>query len=157
MENINSENIEDKVLTLDDKFMKLQDHWVNIINEISDGLKDLFTMKDLQMRIYRDREILEKTICRCMATRVKAQREFAITQKRLFEQYKTDGVNGIRLSNDAQIWNMISLAKSDDEAVLELMDNNISFLKGTLKTLDSIIYALKDRLEIHKMIEGIKL
>ena len=61
MENINSENIEDKVLTLDDKFMKLQDHWVNTINEISDGLKDLITMKDLQM--YGDKSKGSKGVC----------------------------------------------------------------------------------------------
>ena len=71
-----------------------------------------------------------------------------------YNYYKTQ--SQIRYSSEAAINAQIDADLKDDKYQIELLDNHAKYMLETIKTIDSVIYAINNRIRIEELIHQVK-
>ena len=138
--------------SMDVLFLEEREHWTEILQSHGYLFKDIMKVGELQIKIYSDRQRLVEKIHYYLSALSKYTTKYKKKKSELFVKYTQ--ASDLLLKTGAEKAIMID---ADISVLKEKMDNiefQIEFLKETVKTVDSIIYGIKNRIDLEKMIQG---
>lgn len=144
----NQENHETSFDTIKKTFSSERLHWKAKIQSMSAKLKQIETLHDLEIDAYSSRQIALEYMhtLMFMLSKINAKLRKLKKSKLLFytEQYD--------LKLDKEQKNMF-IAVDFEKTILyqELLNNHFNYFKGTIDSIDKIIYGIKWRIQIEEL------
>lgn len=135
--------------TLEDALSDIRSAWSSRIKEVTVKLKDFNNLIDIQYEIYSLRQeavdyyyymnnILQKQI-----------KQYTAEYRLRFVNYKQS--SSVRYSSEGVINNLVEGELSQERYTVKILESQAAFMRETIKTIDSIIFGVKNRIDIQKM------
>lgn len=141
--------------TWSEKLIELRIQWTNEIKDLGKEMNSLNNLDKLQTVIYAKRQDLVNLYYSVMNLWQKKYVEYRKKLADLYNSFKT-GTNGIRYTTDSAIALQSEAILSNEKILLDEIKTFTEFLWESLKTLDNIIYAMKDKLKIVELQHGVR-
>lgn len=145
---------EQKPQTLEDYILEHQQKWSSLITELNGKMKNFADLPDLQNVIYSKRQDSLDYYFGLLSKISYLSREYKFKYSQKYNYYKTQAQ--IRYSSEAAINAQIDADLKDEKYQIELLDQHAKYMLETIKTIDSIIYAINNRIRIEELINQIK-
>jgi len=128
---------------LEERFTKERIHWKRIVTGISDKIKDLRNIPEIEVDVFSQRQIALEYTHFLMEQLSKVNAHLRKSQKERFLFYNTN--YDIKLDKvPREIFISVDLEKSVVKK--EFLDNHLNYMRATVDSLDKIIYGIKWRL-----------
>lgn len=137
----------EKLLKLDEFLGKQRLDWTQKIKELADQLKRGINLEEVSSYTLSYRQILVEHLA-SMSNRIRTQRT-AVDQK--YKQKWLEYYNFDYKLTDKQRERFIDADLADDKHMLDLLESQKSFLEGSIKTLDNMGFAIKNRLDMSRL------
>ena len=148
--NINPDVEEEE--SLETKFSKERLEWTEKISDMSKKMKDIHKIPDLMLDIYTERQRCVEYYHYLISILINLNREY---RKRYAERYEFwTHKSQIRYPNETTKNNKILTELSDITTKREAVENHSKFTSETKSSIDAIIYAVKNRVDIEKISRG---
>lgn len=137
----------DKIHQLDEYLNKQREDWTTKIKSLAETLKAGTQLEEVSAYTLSYRQILVEQLA-TMGNRIKSQKA-TIDKKykdKWLEYYNYD----YKLT-DKMKERFVEADIADDTQILELLQTQKSFIEGSIKTLDNMGFAIKNRLDISKL------
>jgi len=142
--------------TLDQKLMDYKTKWTEAITELNAKMKTLPKVDELLNEIYAKRQLAVEQYFNMNLMIAQRKRAYNAQYVSMYNNIKLTGINGIRLTSDQQITRQIEACLDGDKMVISMLENHWSFLDATVKTIDQMLYGVREKVEIHKILNGLK-
>ena len=146
--------MENKPQTLEDYILTHQQQWSAIIADLNGKMKHFADLVDLQNVIYSRRQDALDYYFGMLSKISSLSRDYKFKYSQKYNYYKTQAQ--IRYSSEAAINAQIDSDLKDDKYQIELLDQHTKYMLETIKTIDSIIYAINNRIRIEELINQVK-
>lgn len=146
--------MENKPQTLEDYILTHQQQWSAIIADLNGKMKHFADLVDLQNVIYSRRQDALDYYFGMLSKISSLSRDYKLKYSQKYNYYKTQAQ--IRYSSEAAINAQIDSDLKDDKYQIELLDQHTKYMLETIKTIDSIIYAINNRIRIEELINQVK-
>ncbi len=146
--------MENNQATLEDYITEHQAQWSNIINEMNSKMKNFADLPDLQNIVYSKRQDALDYYFGLLSKISYLTRDYKSKYSQKYNYYKTQAQ--IRYSSEAAINAQIDADLKDDKYQIELLDQHAKYMLETIKTIDSIIYAINNRIRIEELINQVR-
>ena len=146
--------MENKPQTLEDYILTHQQQWSAIIADLNGKMKHFADLTDLQNVIYSRRQDALDYYFGMLSKISSLSRDYKLKYSQKYNYYKTQAQ--IRYSSEAAINAQIDSDLKDDKYQIELLDQHTKYMLETIKTIDSIIYAINNRIRIEELINQVK-
>ena len=146
--------MENKPQTLEDYILTHQQQWSAIIADLNGKMKHFADLVDLQNVIYSRRQDALDYYFGMLSKISSLSRDYKLKYSQKYNYYKTQAQ--IRYSSEAAINAQIDSDLKDDKYQIELLDQHTKYMLETIKTIDSIIYAIINRIRIEELINQVK-
>lgn len=140
-------DIKEKILKLDDFLGKQRLEWTQKIKELADNLKIGINLEEVSSYTLSYRQILVEHLA-SMSNRIRTQK--TTVDKRYKEKWLEYYNYDYKLT-DKQKEKFIEADIADENHMLELLQSQKSFLEGSIKTLDNMGFAIKNRLDMSRI------
>lgn len=140
-------DLKEKILKLDEYLAKQRLEWTEKIKDLTEDLKRGSNLEQVSAYTLSYRQIMVEQLA-SMSNRIRAQRS-TVDQRykqKWLEYYTYD----YKLS-DKQREKFVEADLSDDKHMLELLETQKSFIEGSVKTLDNMGFAIKNRLDMSRL------
>lgn len=117
-------------------------------------MKTLPKLNELLNKIYATRQDCVEYQSSILGIYANLQRTYNKSRASMYTKLKI-GEGGIRYTNDSAIYNQIDAALIDQKKMLDTMSNHIEYIRETLKTIDNMIFGVKQKIEVYKLINGL--
>jgi len=140
-------DVKDKIALIDEKLNAQREDWTSKIKILTEQLKLGNTLEEVSAYTLSYRQILVEHLA-TMYNRIKTQKSIVDNKykEKWIEYYSYD----YKLT-DKMKEKFIDADLSDDTNILELLLTQKSFFEGSIKTLDNMGFAIKNRLEISRI------
>jgi len=137
----------DKVLQLDEYLSTKRIEWTDKIKDLTVSLKHGSNLEEVSAYTLSYRQILIENLA-TMSSKIRSQKTTVDKNYKLkwIEYYNYD----YKLS-DKQREKFIEADLSDDKHIYDLLVSQKYFIEGSIKTLDNMGFAIKNRLDISKL------
>lgn len=129
-----------------------QEHWKMEVEELSNKLKKLPDVLDLQTVVYSKRQDC-LTYYYSLLNKISA---FSKTYKAEYAQkynyYKTQAQ--IRYQSDSAINAQIDADLADFTYQIELLNSLAKYMQDTIRTIDDIIYGINNRIKVEELVQS---
>lgn len=134
----------EKIIELDKKLSLQRTGWSNKIKELAHGLRSINQMEDVISEVLSTRQILIDNIA-YISMKVKEQKATISTRYReaYIRYYEYDYKLG-----EKQKERFIETDLRDDNMILSHLENQLDFLRESVKTLDNMGFAIRNRLAL---------
>ena len=139
--------------SLEEKLTAVQENWTGRVKELNGMLKDMPGIDRMLNNVYSVHQDAIEYYHLVLRTLGKLTRFYKVQYASLYNQYKT--VSQIRYTSDAQINNQIEAQLNDLRERISLMEDQVKFMDSTIDNIRSIEYAVKNKIEIYKLINKI--
>lgn len=146
-----SENLNQ--ITAEEKLSKIQDMWTENIKSLNAMMKDLPSLNELLNKLYSERQnavdyffVLQKILLKLS---IEYKKEYAFNYNELKK-----GSAQLRYSTESSISVQIESILSEKKLNIELIDSHCNYMKETIKSIDSIIYAVSQKIKIYELMNG---
>ena len=139
--------IKDKIITLDDYLSKQRDDWTLKIRTLAEDLKLGNNLEDVSSYTLSYRQILVEYLT-TMGNRIRTQK--TVVDKRYKEKWIEYYTYDYKLT-DKMREKFIEADISDEISILELLQTQKSFIEGSIKTLDNMGFAIKNRIDMSRL------
>ena len=146
--------MENKPQTLEDYILTHQQQWSAIIADLNGKMKNFADLADLQNVIYSRRQDALDYYFGMLSKISSLSRDYKLKYSQKYNYYTTQAQ--IRYSSEAAINAQIDSDLKDDKYQIELLDQHTKYMLETIKTIDSIIYAINNRIRIEELINQVK-
>ena len=146
--------MENKPQTLEDYILTHQQQWSAIIADLNGKMKHFADLVDLQNVIYSRRQDALDYYFGMLSKISSLSRDYKLKYSQKYNYYKTQAQ--ITYSSEAAINAQIDSDLKDDKYQIELLDQHTKYMLETIKTIDSIIYAINNRIRIEELINQVK-
>ncbi len=140
--------------TLEDYILEHQQKWSSLIAELNGKMKKFADLPDLQNVIYSKRQDALDYYFGLLSKISYLTRDYKSKYSQKYNYYKTQAQ--IRYSSEAAINAQIDADLKDDKYQIELLDQHAKYMLETIKTIDSIIYAINNRIRIEELINQVR-
>lgn len=140
-------DIKEKILKLDEFLGKQRLEWTQKIKELTDQLKRGINLEEVSSYTLSYRQILVEHLA-SMSNRIRTQKS---TVDRKYKEKWLEYYNFDYKLTDKQKERFIDADLADDKHMLDLLESQKSFLEGSIKTLDNMGFAIKNRLDMSKL------
>ena len=140
---------------INEQFYDNQLVWNENIKQLTTKLKNIADIPELQNLVYYSRQDAVDYYYALSAQYAAFVREYKIAYATTYNSLKS-GSNGLRYTTEASINAQIESILNEKKYVLDLYENHIAYMKDTIKSLDNIIYGINNRIELEKLIQGVK-
>jgi hypothetical protein len=130
--------------------------WTEDINSLNEQMKDLVKVDELMNIVYAKRQAAVDYYYAMASVILKQSKEYKATYNNMFNNIKVNGYNGMRFTSDQGIQRQVEVDLQDKKEVIDLLTNQNNFIRETISTIDNIIYAIKDKIKIKEMLNGMK-
>jgi hypothetical protein len=137
----------DKIQQLDDYLSKQRTDWTSKIKALTEQLKLGNNLEEVSAYTLSYRQILVEHLA-TMGNRIKSQK--ATVDKRYRDKWIEYFSYDYKLT-DKMREKFVEADISDDTQILELLITQKGFIEGSVKTLDNMGFAIKNRLDISKL------
>ena len=138
-----------KANTLEDALIEIRTQWSTKIKTITLKLKKFEHLIELQYDVYNLRQDAVDYYYYMLNVLQKQNKEYSRLYKESFISYKTQ--SSVRYSNESLINNLVEGELSSEKYTIRLLESQVAFMKETIKTIDSIIFGIRNRIDIQKM------
>lgn len=130
------------------------EEFLQIIKSLSEKLKDMPDLERLMNELYGHRQDCVDYLQKLMFASSKYSR---VIKKKSAEKYKYYKLSAQTLfKSDAAINNQIEVDLEDYCIISDLLKVQIKVMEETLANFDNLGYAIKERIELHKILNGMK-
>jgi hypothetical protein len=140
-------DIKEKILKLDEFLGKQRLEWTQKIKELADQLKKGINLEEVSSYTLSYRQILVEHLA-SMSNRIRTQKS---TVDRRYKEKWLEYYNYDYKLTDKQKERFIDADIADEKHMLDLLDSQKSFLEGSIKTLDNMGFAIKNRLDMSRI------
>ena len=140
-------DLKNKILKLDEYLGKQRLDWTDKIKALTEDLKLGNNLEQVSSYSLSYRQILIESLT-SMSIRIRSQKT-TVDQK-----YKTKWIEYYSYDyklTDKQREKFLLAALAEDNQLLELLESQKAFFEGTVKTLDNMGFAIKNRLDMSKL------
>mgnify|MGYP000641997178 CR=1 FL=1 len=137
----------EKLLKLDEFLGKQRLDWTQKIKELTDQLKRGINLEEVSSYTLSYRQILVEHLA-SMSNRIRTQKT-TVDQK--YKQKWLEYYNFDYKLTDKQKERFIDADLADDKHMLSILESQKSFLEGSIKTLDNMGFAIKNRLDMSRL------
>lgn len=137
----------DKIKQLDNYLSKQREEWTSKIKALTDDLKRGTNLEEVSAYTLSYRQILVEQLA-IMGNRIKSQKA---TVDRRWKEKWIEYYNYDYKLTDKMREKFVEADIADDTQILEFLNTQKSFIEGSVKTLDNMGFAIKNRLDISKL------
>lgn len=148
------ENNQEQQPTLEDYIATHQQQWSTIIADMNNKMKNFADLPDLQNVVYSRRQDALDYYFALLSKVSGLSKTYKEEYAKRYNYYKTNA--NIRYSSDTAINAQIASDLRDNMYKIELLENHSKYMLETIKTIDSIIYAINNRIRIEELINQVK-
>lgn len=141
-------------LSIEEKLQNTTERWTNYIRDLNDKMKDLGSLQNLMNMVYVKRQECVEYIGNLDVTFSKLKRAYTIQYAQKYNFYKFQ--SQLRYSSDAAINTQIQSDLIDITEKKDLIESHLDTMRETLKTINEIIRAVYQRIELYKLINNMK-
>ena len=140
-------DVKDKITQLDEYLIKQREDWTGKIKGLTEELKLGNNLESVSAYTLSYRQILVEHLA-TMGNRIKTQKSVVDRKykEKWIEYYSYD----YKLT-DKMREKFVEADIADDTNILELLITQKNFFEGSIKTLDNMGFAIKNRLDISKL------
>jgi hypothetical protein len=142
--------------TVDEMLMAQREKWTKDITELNEMMKTLVKVDELMNIIYSKRQEAVDYYYAMNGVILKQSKEYKALYNQMFNNIKINGYNGMRFTSDQGISRQVEVDLQDKKEVIDLLVSQNAFIKETISTIDNIIFAIKDKIKIKEMLNGMK-
>jgi len=140
-------NLKDKILKLDEYLGAQRLEWTDKVKDLTENLKKGIHLEEVSAYTLSYRQIMVEQLA-SMSSRIRAQKT-TVDQK-----YKQKWIEYFQYDyklTDKQRERFIEADLAEERQLLELLETQKSFLEASVKTLDNMGFAIKNRLDMSKL------
>lgn len=134
----------EKILEIDERLGKQRSEWSEKIKELADSLKYINGMEETIAKVLSSRQTLIDQIA-YINTKIRAQKATLAARNR--ETYIRYFEYDYKLGEKQKVMFM-EADLADDNTILAHLENQLEFLKESVKTLDNMGFAIRNRLAL---------
>lgn len=139
--------IKDKITTLDNYLSKQRDDWTSKIRALTEDLKLGNNLEEVSAYTLSYRQILVEHLT-TMGNRIRTQK--TVVDKRYKDKWIEYYTYDYKLT-DKMREKFVEADIADDAHILDLLQTQKHFIEGSIKTLDNMGFAIKNRLDISRL------
>jgi len=136
-----------KVILLDDYLGTQRTEWTDKIKDLTVKLKRGIELDEVSSYTLSYRQILVEQLA-TMCSKIRSQKS---TCQKAYKSKWIEYYNFDYKLTDKQREKFIDADISDEKQVLDLLESQKNFIEGSIKTLDNMGFAIKNRLDIEKL------
>lgn len=140
-------DLKEKILKLDEYLARQRVEWTEKIKELTEDLKKGTNLEHVSSYTLSYRQILVELLA-SMSNKIRGQKT-AVDQK--YKQKWLEYYNYDYKLSDKQREKFVEADISDDKHMLELLETQKSFIEASVKTLDNMGFAIKNRLDMSRL------
>jgi hypothetical protein len=137
----------EKIQQLDDYLNRQREEWTSKIKGLTEDLKAGSKLEDVSAYTLSYRQIMVEQLA-TMGNRIKSQKA---TVDRKYKEKWLEYYNYDYKLTDKMKEKFVEADIADDTQILELLLTQKSFIEGSIKTLDNMGFAIKNRLDISRL------
>lgn len=141
----------DQQENFEDTFNRERTEWTERIRELSIRMKNIREMAEVQVDLYSDRQKLLEYAYK-LGQIVSRQNAKYRSDKRTKMIYYSEEHNVRYGSNEKT--SLIEGDLSDLKKKIDIVDNHVSFVNETIKTVDHMLYGIKSRISLEEFMRG---
>ena len=122
-----------------------------IINDIM-CMRDVKKMSEVQVSFLSMRQRLLEDLHILMDKMIEVRKQYKLNRGQAYNHVITDMKMRVKTGADKEALIDGSIIVAEEKAKLEILDNQILFYNESMKTVDQVLYGIKTRVEIEKMI-----
>lgn len=149
MESVSQNTMQEQ--SLEQFILSRQQQWSDKIKDINKKFKTILELQDVLCDIYSLRQDIEdyrkQVLVKCAAL----SRDYKKRYAELYNAYKTN--SQIKYNSDAAINSQIAAQLADITYTMDLMNHHSDFLSESIKTIDSLIFGIKHRIDIENLLK----
>ena len=145
---LSSNNINEQLIT---RFKKEREEWTERIKNMSERLKDIYEIAELQVDLYSYRQIAVEYCHTLMVHLSKVNHVFRARKIERWEYYTRN--YDLRMDKDPKELH-IYVDIADVNERIELLQNHLDFMRESTKTIDSMTFGIKYRIQLEEYKRG---
>lgn len=139
--------------TLEDYITEHQQKWSDIISSLNNKMKQFADLPELQNEVYAKRQDALDYYHNLLSKISNVSKTYKQQYADLYNKYKT--MSQIRYSSESALNAQITSDLRDLICNIELLQNHSKYMLETIKTIDSIIYGITNRIRIEELIRNV--
>ncbi len=156
MDENNQNNQTNQPQTVDEMLTEQRAKWTKEIEELNNSMSSLVKVDELMNTVYSKRQSAVDYYYAMNNVILKQSKEYKASFNNMFNNIKINGFNGMRFTSDQGIQRQVEVELQDKKELIDLLVSQNAFIKETIATIDNIIYAIKDKIKIKEMLNGMK-
>jgi hypothetical protein len=141
----------DQQENFEDTFTRERTEWTERIRELSIRMKNIREIAEVQVDLYSDRQKLLEYAYK-LGQIVSRQNAKYRSDRRTKMVYYSEEHNVRYGSNEKT--SLIEGDLSDLKKKIDIVDNHVSFVNETIKTVDHMLYGIKSRISLEEFMRG---
>lgn len=154
-DNNNTNTQQSQPATMSEKLIALRQQWTAEVDEMNRGLKDIVSTEHLLNQIYTKRQKAVDLYYGTYGVYNAQLRLYKYQYAQIYNNLKT-GQNNIRYTNETSINIQIESQLSQQKEIIDDLKNFCDFVWETVKTIDNLIFGIRQKVEIAKIQNGLK-
>lgn len=142
--------------SIDEILTEQRAKWTKEIEDLNTSMSSLVKVDELMNTVYSKRQAAVDYYYAMNNVILKQSREYKALYNKMFNDIKVNGYNGMRFTADQSIARQVEVDLADKKELIDLLVSQNAFIKETIATIDNIIYAIKDKIKIKEMLNGMK-
>lgn len=142
--------MEQKETNLEEFIANKQAEWGDKIKKLNEKFKTIPSLSELTTEIYTTRQDLQEYHKSMLMKCASLNREYKKKYAELYNSYKT--TSQIKYNSDQAINAQIAAQLADFNYTMELMNHHTNYIDETIKTIDNLIYGIKNRIDIEQLL-----
>jgi len=139
--------IKERIVQLDEYLSKQREDWTSKIKNLANDLKLGNNLEEVSAYTLSYRQILVEMLA-TMGNKIRSQKS---TLDKKYKEKWIEYYNYDYKLTDKQREKFVEADIADDAHILELLQTQKSFIEGSVKTLDNMGFAIKNRLDISRL------
>jgi hypothetical protein len=139
-----SKTVEEELNGMRERFLDEREDWRNRIKEMAERIRDVHNLAELQVDLYTSRQEAVEYQYNITMSISRVESRLNKKKKKLIEELNNMDVRYGRTDMN----NLIDGACSDHIHHINIMKSHSGYMYETIKTLDSMIFGIKHRLDL---------
>ena len=140
--------------TLEDVFAQRREYWMRWVDDMSTLVKSMDGILTLQSEIYaRRQEAVENyhNLSATLARQTKAYKEKYNDVYNRVRMIKIPNTPDYVYSKETSLRNQVEGELAQEKYIIDIIENHISYMDQTIKTIDGLIYNITNRIKIEEI------
>ncbi len=141
----------DQQENFEDTFNRERTEWTERIRELSVRMKNIREIAEVQVDLYSDRQKLLEYAYKLGQIVSKQNAKFRSDKRTKMIYYSEE--HNVRYGSNEKT-SLIEGDLSDLKKKIDIVDNHVSFVNETIKTVDHMLYGIKSRISLEEFMRG---